>query len=104
MPTQAGSLGIQEGGRPVTVNRYVLAKDGHETFLLYWFAPQRRVLANENAVKLDTLVQSFVQHRNDTSFMREIVPKAPGKSAEAERVAVGFAERNFALLNQMFPE
>ena len=104
VPTESGTLPIAVGGRQVIVNRYILAKDGYETFLLYWFAPQRRVFANEYAVKLDTLVRSFLKHRNDTSFVRVIIPILPGRTGEAERAAVGFVQSNFDSLNRMFPE
>ena len=104
-PTQSGTLSISlSSGRQITVNRYVLTKDGHETLLLYWFAPQRRIFASEYAVKLDTLVRSLVRHRNDTSFVRVIMPIAPGLADESERVVTAFVQANFERINTMFPE
>jgi EpsI family protein len=104
VPTESGTMPITIDGREIRVNRYILSKDGNENFLLYWFAPQRKIYANEYAAKMDTLARSFIRHRNDTAFVRVIVPIPSGKAAEAEQVAVSFVQANFDRLNRMFPQ
>jgi len=104
VPTESGTRSIRIGGREITVNQYILSKSGRETFLLYWFAPERRIFANEYAAKFDTLWRSFFQHRNDTSFVRITVPYSTGGEAEAARAAVSFVQTNFEQINHMFPD
>lgn len=104
-PVEEGRVTIHPSqATAVEVNRFVLAKDDRRVLLLYWFVSEQHVFLNEYAAKLDTLWRSLVRHRNDTAFVRVIVPlQREQPVGEAEATAVEFANAAYERVMQLFP-
>lgn len=74
-PVSAGYRDVVlPGGGTVTVNRYLIAKDGEQALAYYWYQGRGRVASNEYLVKFDLLRDAALRRRTDEALVRIIIP------------------------------
>jgi len=81
---------ISTADGPVTVNRYLVQREGQRALVLYWYQGRGRVAANEYAVKWYLLRDAALRGRTEESLVRVVVPVYGSEDeafAWAERVA-----------------
>ena len=67
-----------EGGRSVTVNRYMLANKGQRALVYYWYQGRGRVEASEYRVKWDLMRDAALRGRTEEALVRIVVPITDG--------------------------
>jgi len=105
VPTESRVVSISVPGRPepISANRYVVAREGQENLVIYWYQSHNRVVANEYAAKLYLMLDSIRYHRSDTSLVRVMVPILAGREDAAEQTAVRFVQEIFNPLRNLLP-
>ena len=104
VPTHSGRIQIpMEGQKPITVNRYVVAKGEQRSLVLYWYQTPFRSVANEYLAKDYTVVDGLRYRRSDTSLVRVIVSSDETHLEQAEQLAVGFAQDFYPRIKEHFP-
>lgn len=104
-PVEAGRLTI-DVGRPIEVNRWVIAKGDQRQLVLYWYQSHGRVVASEYASKVHLVFDAIRLNRTDAALVRVIQPigHAAGDSPlTAEASAVAFARSLFPILDRFIP-
>ena len=91
---ESGKADFAVQGRPVTVNRYILANGKSQALVYYWYQGRGRVAHNEYTVKWDLLRDAVAYGRSEEALVRIVVPirRAPGYTAEAWRRRIDAAE------------
>jgi len=92
-PVEAGTGSLLAGGKEVTVNRYVIEKQGQRALVYYWYQGRGRVAWNEFAVKWDLLRDKAVLGRSEEALVRLVIPwdsQRPERSDSLAR-AIGSA-------------
>jgi len=91
---ESGKATVQVNGRPVTVNRYLLAYGNDQAMVYYWYQGRGRVAHSEYTVKWDLLRDAIEYGRSEEALVRIVVPirQAPGYTTEAWRRQVEEAE------------
>jgi EpsI family protein len=69
---------IDVGGTTREVNRALLANDGAQAVVYYWYQGRGRVAANEYRVKWDLLRDAALRGRTEEALVRLIVPVREG--------------------------
>lgn len=80
---ESGTRTLQVGGRPVTVNRYILANGPLQAMVYYWYQGRGRVAWNEYSVKWDLLRDAATRGRTEEALVRIMVPIPPSKQFNA---------------------
>ena len=101
-PVSSGTLTFVSGGRPVTVNRYVIQKDLDKQVVLYWFQGRGRVVANEYANRAYLVFDSLRTRRSDGALVRVMTPVASSVT-DASRSAEQFAATISPSLSEVIP-
>ena len=91
---ESGKALVNVDGRPVTVNRYILANGQSQALVYYWYQGRGRVAHNEYTVKWDLLRDAVSHGRSEEALVRLVVPirRAPGYTTEAWRQRIEAAE------------
>lgn len=104
VPSQSTYETIDIPGRgPITVNHYVVARGDQKSVVLYWYQNHKRVVANEYAAKVWTVLDALRYRRSDTSMVRVIVPVANGNEKEADQVAINFVQQILPTASNFLP-
>ena len=75
-------------GGDVEINRYLIANQGQQALVYYWYQGRGRVAANEYKVKWDLLRDAAIRRRTDEALVRLVIPVTPTRSvADADRLA-----------------
>ena len=69
-------------GRPLSVNRALISRQGQRQLVYYWFAQRGRVLTNEYAVKWLLFVDAIRSNRSDGALVRLTVLVRDGESLD----------------------
>lgn len=103
--TQSGSMAIPIAGRenPIRVNRYVVARGGNQSVVLYWYQSEGQVIASEYKAKIYTVLDSIRYDRSDTALVRVVVGVNNGDFKGATRTAVSFVQAFFEPLLHYLP-
>jgi len=88
-PLQVGVDTVPVGMRRVVVNRYIIARDGEQALVYYWYQGRGRVESDEYRVKWNLLRDAALHGTTEEALARVIVPLA---SAGGER-RMGLDER-----------
>ena len=80
---ESGTRALQVAGKPVTVNRYVLANGTMQAMVYYWYQGRGRVAWNEYGVKWDLLRDAATRGRTEEALVRIMVPIAPARRFNA---------------------
>jgi len=68
---------------PITMNRYVVARDTERSVVLYWCQSRDRVVASEYKARFWSIADAIRLNRTDTALVRVVVPihnEKPGGS------------------------
>ena len=91
-------------GRPLTVNRAVIAQGTSRQLVYYWFQQRGRVVTNEYLVKWFVFWDSLTRNRTDGALVRVITPVTVTTDiAEAERGLQDVTARIAASLPDFVP-
>ncbi len=106
VPSESGFLDIQVPGekKPISVNRYVVARGDNQSVVLYWYQSHNRVVASEYAAKFYTVADAIRFNRSDTALVRVVVPVSGGQVQQATNQAVDFVQTFFEPLRQYLSE
>jgi exosortase D (VPLPA-CTERM-specific) len=97
--------GAGPGGRPLTVNRVLIARGSDRQLVYYWFQQRGRVLTNEYLVKWFLFWDSLRRNRTDGALVRLITPLGTKSSTEgAERVLQEFTRAAEPRLKAYLPD
>ena len=89
--------------KPITINKYVIAKGSTESLVLYWYQSHGRVVANEFAAKFYLIADSMRYHRSDTALVRVVTPVFHDDYASALDSSVGFVQALFPAVYKFLP-
>ena len=91
---ESGKASVMVAGRPMTVNRYILANGQSQALVYYWYQGRGRVAHNEYTVKWDLLRDAVAHGRSEEALVRIVIPirRAPGYTTEAWRRRIEAAE------------
>ena len=103
-PLVADEVTINAGGRPITVNRYIVARGEERSLVLYWYQSRDRVVASEYKAKLWSIVDAIRLNRTDTSLVRVVVPIHNDNRDEATGITANFVSAFFGPLQTFLPE
>jgi EpsI family protein len=84
-------------------NYYVIAKDPHQAIVVYWYQSYNHVVAQEQILKLDRVIDTLKTHRTDMALVRIVVPVGAGEMPTAADRAIRFAQSIYPLLLRQFP-
>jgi EpsI family protein len=82
-PVSHAIVDVPTEGRPVPVNRYVIAREGAQAIVYYWYQGRNRVAADEYGVKWDLLRDAALKSRSEEALVRLVLPISDAQSAEA---------------------
>lgn len=103
-PSGSEYIKIDIPGRgPMTVNHYIVSRGDQKSVVLYWYQNHVRVVANEYAAKVWTVLDSVRYRRSDTSMVRVIVPVVGGNVDEADKIALNFVKDVLPTASQYLP-
>ncbi|HYK62527.1 MAG TPA: EpsI family protein [Bryobacteraceae bacterium] len=75
---------------PITMNRYVVARDTERSVVLYWCQSRDRVIASEYKARFWTIADAIRLNRTHTALVRVVVPIHNENQEEATASAVDF--------------
>jgi EpsI family protein len=103
-PVESSRAKVEIAGRPVLLNRYVIAHGDERQLVLYWYQAHGRTLASEYWVKFYLIADAIRLNRTDGSLVRIITPIQESETTEqAEARAIRFAALVVPLLNRYIP-
>jgi EpsI family protein len=100
---------IRFGNATANVNRYVLRNGSNTILVYYWFQGRGRLMAGPGELKMKTLKDGLLSHRDEEALVRVIVPLNPQVATVAstglspDSVAVRLAEAAVPALNLALP-
>jgi len=101
---------IPIGGKPVNVNRFILANGPNRILVYYWFQGRGRITAGEADLKMRAMWDALMTHRDEEALVRIIVPLVKGDTAAVantglspDSLAARFAENIALPLNNSLP-
>jgi EpsI family protein len=87
---EQGVIAVNVAGRPVSINRYVVQKNGTRAVVLYWYQTRDRIVASEYTGKLFLIWDRIRGGSPASSFVRIVIPET-GREALDDGLA--FASR-----------
>lgn len=87
------------GGKPISVNYYVIAKGEAKALVLYWYQTHNDVVPGEYTLKLHRVANAIRDGRTDMLFVRVLTPLT--NNEDALRRLEGFIQR---LYPQLLPQ
>jgi EpsI family protein len=105
LPTESGTVQvpIPDRARPITVNRYVVARGDAQDVVLYWYQAHGRISASEYDAKFYTILDSLRYQRSDMSMVRIVSPSVNGNISDATSAAISFVQQVFPPLQTYLP-
>jgi EpsI family protein len=105
VPLESGRLTMPGGDhRPITINRYVVAKGEAQQLVLYWYQAHNRVTASEYWAKWYLISDSIRLNRSDGALVRIMAPRADHEDMEAVQLrALDFIGEIEPLLDSYIP-
>jgi exosortase D (VPLPA-CTERM-specific) len=96
--------GVQVAGRPLRVNRAVMALGDERQLVYYWFQQRGRVITNEYLAKAYLFWDSLLRNRTDGALVRLVVDLPGGEqSSQADRQLAQFAQDVGPVLDVYIP-
>jgi len=103
-------VNIPISGKQVAVNRFILQNGGNRILVYYWFQGQGRLTAGQGDLKLRTMWNALMTHRDEEALVRIIVPLVKGDTARVantgltpDALAARFADAIAEPLNKSLP-
>lgn len=106
VPSESGFIDISVPGqaKPITVNRYVVARGDNQSVVLYWYQSHNRVVASEYSAKIYTVADAIRYNRSDTALVRVVVGVVHGDVQQATDVATSLVKTVFTPLRNYLGE
>jgi len=73
-PVSHSIVSMTVAGSSVPVNRYIIAREGQQALVYYWYQGRSRVAANEYLVKWDLLRDAALEARSEEALVRLVLP------------------------------
>lgn len=96
-------IAIPNWPAPIEVNRYIVARGGQKSLVMYWYQSRDRVVASEYRAKFYVAVDALRYNRTDTALVRTVVPVLNDDEAAATRASIEFIQAFFLPLRHFFP-
>ena len=105
-PVESGHVQLQSpNGKPLTVNRYIVAKGMDRQLVLYWYQAHSRVVASEYWAKFYLTADAISMNRSDGALVRVLTPIGRGEDpAIATKRATQFAQTILPRLDSYIPQ
>jgi EpsI family protein len=98
-------VGTDARGRPISVNRYLVERDGKRTLLLYWYQAHGRIIPSEYAGKIYLVWDAVRLGRRDGAIVRITAQvDAASHSETASNAAVDLARTCLPYLPKFLPD
>jgi EpsI family protein len=102
-PLEASTIAIPlEGGRQLTVNRFVVQKDNQRQVVLYWYRAQGHDVASEVAAKMSMVQSAITRNRTDGAVLR-VSSLVEGSVAQTSEQLVEYVRTIYPLLADYLP-
>jgi EpsI family protein len=82
-PVSHSIVSVQVAGTDVPVNRYIIAREGEQALVYYWYQGRSRVAADEYLVKWDLLRDAALEARSEEALVRLVLPLTPAQQEPA---------------------
>jgi EpsI family protein len=104
--SESGFMDIAVPGeaKPISVNRYVVARGDNQSVVLYWYQSHNRVVASEYSAKIFTVADAIRYNRSDTALVRVVTGVNAGHVKEATENAVDLVQSFFEPLKHYLAE
>lgn len=109
-PVGEQMVNVPIGGKPVPVNRFILANGPNRILVYYWFQGRGRITAGQGDLKMRAMWDALMTHRDEEALVRIIVPLVKGDTAtiantglSADSLAARLAENIALPLNNSLP-
>jgi EpsI family protein len=103
-PVEASKLVIPLGAAPpITVNRYLIQKEGNRQVVLYWYHSQGKDVAGEVQAKIAMVWNAFLNNRTDGALVRISTPVQGSVSETTERL-VRYVQAVHPILGEYLPD
>jgi EpsI family protein len=73
-PVSHTVVSMRVADRAVPVNRYIIAREGQQAVVYYWYQGRGRVAASEYRVKWDLLRDAALEARSEEALVRLVLP------------------------------
>lgn len=91
------------GGKPISVNHYVVQKDDARSVVFYWYESRDRVIASEYKAKIMAVADSIHYNRTDTAIVRVVVPVVQSNYDQANQTATEFIQTMYPVVREYLP-
>ena len=102
-PVESKAVVLETTAGPVTVNRWLLVREGKSAIVYYWYQGRGRVAHDEFRVKYDLLRDAAVHGRTEEALVRIFVQVDSRDVAAADAVARAAAMPLVADVNRILP-
>jgi EpsI family protein len=102
-PVESKAVVLETSAGPVTVNRWLLVREGKSAIVYYWYQGRGRVAHDEFRVKYDLLRDAAVHGRTEEALVRIFVPVDSRDVQAADAVARAAAMPLVADVNRILP-
>jgi EpsI family protein len=94
---------VADSSTSFQANYYVIEKNTLKAVVVYWYQSYNHVVAQQQILKLDRVIDTLKTHRTDMALVRIVVPiEESDVSAAADR-ATRFAQSIYPFLLRQFP-
>jgi EpsI family protein len=94
---------VADSNTSFPANYYVIEKDSRKAVVIYWYQSYNRVVAQEQLLKLNRVVETLKTHRTDMALVRIVVQTEDSDLSSATDRATRFAQSIFPLMQRQFP-
>jgi EpsI family protein len=98
------NIPVSPSGATIPVNYYLIAKGSVQSVVLYWFQSHKRVVAQEQVLHFDRVIDTIVDNRTDMAMIRIVVPVRGDAIPEAKDAAIRFAALIYPQARKQFPQ
>jgi EpsI family protein len=102
-PVEASRLVIPLPASPITVNRYLVQKEGNRQVVLYWYHSQGQDVASEMQAKIAMVRNAVVNNRTDGALIRISAP-IEGSVAETTDRLIQYVQALHPILGEYLPD
>ena len=94
---------VEDSNTTFPANYYVIEKDSRKAVVVYWYQSYNHVVAQQQILKLNRVVETLNTHRTDMALVRIVAQTEDGALPAATDRATRFAQSIYPLLLRQFP-
>ena len=104
-PVEATRIDVPLSGsaRSITVNRYLIQKEGSRQVVLYWYHSQGKDVAGEVQAKMAMVQNAFLNNRTDGALIR-VSASVQGTVSETTERLVRYVQALYPTLGEYLPD